>query len=27
LSLNIPLVELAKADNIGILAGIIHEKS
>lgn len=27
LSLNIPLVEMAKADNIGALAGIIHEKS
>jgi polyketide biosynthesis acyl carrier protein len=27
LSLNIPLVEMAKAENIGELAGIIHEKS
>ena len=27
LSLNIPLVAMAKAENIGELAGIIHEKS
>lgn len=27
LQLNIPLIEMAKAENIGELAGIIHEKS
>jgi polyketide biosynthesis acyl carrier protein len=27
LNLNIPLMEMAKADNIGELAGIIHAKS
>ncbi len=27
LALNIPLIEIAKADNIGELAGIFHEKS
>lgn len=27
LSLNIPLIEMAKAENIGELARIIHEKS
>lgn len=27
LSLNIPLIEMAKAENIGDLAGIIHAKS
>ena len=27
LNLNIPLIEMAKADNIGELAGIIHAKS
>lgn len=27
LSLNIPLVEMAKADNIGELAGLIHARS
>lgn len=27
LELNIPLIELAKAENIGELAGIIHAKS
>jgi polyketide biosynthesis acyl carrier protein len=27
MNLNIPLIEMAKADNIGELAGIIHAKS
>jgi polyketide biosynthesis acyl carrier protein len=27
LSLNVPLIAMAKAENIGELAGIIHEKS